>query len=179
MTKCFLLSTILSISFLYSCSILKSGKNNPEINSPIPEIEVEEEWVIPEIEEVIEVEDSIFENDPNHYFKHVTILTDQNFYTTIKKGVVLVEFWATWCKPCLIQAPIVEKIGEKFKDQVTVAKVDVDQNQEISSENSITNIPTILIFKDGEEVERIIGLQTESYITELLKKYLKGGINKK
>ncbi|MDE5871898.1 MAG: thioredoxin [Muribaculaceae bacterium] len=71
---------------------------------------------------------------------------------------VVIDFWATWCGPCIKLGPIVEELAEKYGDQVTVGKLNIDDNDEIASENRVRNIPTVLFFKDGEMKERSVGL---------------------
>ena len=71
---------------------------------------------------------------------------------------VVIDFWATWCGPCIKLGPIVEELAEKYGDQVTVGKLNIDDNDEVASENRVRNIPTVLFFKDGEVKERSVGL---------------------
>lgn len=97
-----------------------------------------------------------------------TITTD-TFATTIKDGVTLVDFWATWCPPCRMQGPIVEKLSEEYIDQAKVAKVDVDSNQELATQFGIQSIPTLLLFKDGEIVNKFIGLQSKDVLDGAIK----------
>lgn len=81
------------------------------------------------------------------------------------KGVILVDFWADWCPPCRALAPIIQAVSEEAKDIVTVYKLDTDSNQEIAMQYGIVSIPTVKIFKDGKEVESIIGLhQKHEYL---------------
>lgn len=114
--------------------------------------------------------DNVSENTEKEEF--VKIITDKNFKKTIKSGVTMVDFWATWCKPCLMQAPIVEQIAAEMKDQVLVGKMDVDLNPSVPRKFNIANIPTIMIFKDGEMVERFVGLKTKAELTAALEKHL-------
>jgi len=72
---------------------------------------------------------------------------------------VIVDFFAEWCGPCKVMAPIFEEVGEKFKDKVKFLKLDVDANQNISQEFGVMSIPTIIVFKDGKAVESLVGLQ--------------------
>ena len=82
---------------------------------------------------------------------------------------VLVDFWAPWCMPCKIIAPTIEKIAEEMKGKVKVAKLNVDDNPEIATELSILNIPTLLLFKNGNEVSRIIGVNSKEAIEAKIK----------
>ena len=72
-------------------------------------------------------------------------------------GVMLVDFWATWCGPCKMIAPVIEALAEQYDGRVTVAKVDVDENNDLAVEYGIRSIPNVCIFKDGELVERKVG----------------------
>ena len=85
--------------------------------------------------------------------------TDQTAREAIASGKpVVIDFWATWCGPCIKLGPIVEELAEKYEGQVTVGKLNIDDNDEIASENRVRNIPTVLFFKGGEVVERSVGL---------------------
>jgi len=90
---------------------------------------------------------------------NVFILTDDNFEKTIKEGIVLVDFWATWCGPCRILSPIVEEIASETGKKAKIAKMDVDKNKITSYKYNIQYLPTIIIFKDGVSKYRFVGLQ--------------------
>ncbi len=75
------------------------------------------------------------------------------------KGLVLVDFWATWCGPCIMLGPVIEEIAEELGDKVKVAKLNVDENQETSMKYQVMSIPTVMLFKDGEPVKTFIGVQ--------------------
>ncbi len=75
---------------------------------------------------------------------------------------VLVDFWADWCQPCHMLAPTVEQLAEDYGDRIKVAKVDLDTNSDLAHTYSISSIPTILVFKDGQVSERIVGVQPKS-----------------
>jgi thioredoxin 1 len=96
--------------------------------------------------------------------KHVRELDDATFQDTINRGVrpVLVDFWAPWCPPCDSLAPTIDAIAERFDGRADVAKVDIDQNPETAAAHRISSIPTVLIFRGGREVDRIVGLQPRS-----------------
>ena len=97
-------------------------------------------------------------------------LTAQNFKETIENSdkPVLVDFWASWCGPCQMLAPIIEELDVELTD-VLIAKVDVDQEQSLAMDYKVVSIPTLLLFKNGEAVERMVGFHNKDEITELLK----------
>ncbi len=81
------------------------------------------------------------------------------------KGVVLVDFWAAWCGPCIALAPVLEQVGEDAKDKATIMKLNVDENNEIAHKYQIRSIPNVKIFKNGEVVKDLVGLMPkESYL---------------
>jgi thioredoxin 1 len=94
--------------------------------------------------------------------------TDANFATELGTGVALVDFWATWCGPCRAQGPVVEKIAERYAGKARIGKMNVDQNGLTSQRFGITAIPTIILFKGGREVKRLVGLQQERAIAAAL-----------
>ena len=93
--------------------------------------------------------------------EYVKELTDETFDSAVADGITLVDFWAPWCQPCKMQGPIVERLAAELGDDVEVAKAKVDDNQERCAEYDIQGIPTILIFRDGEPIEELVGLQQE------------------
>ncbi len=96
-------------------------------------------------------------------------LNEDNFSENINKGVTLVDFWAEWCGPCKAAAPHVDKLAGQVGDNATVAKVNVDESPSIASEFGVMSIPTFILFKDGEVVERSSGF-TPNFITEWAEK---------
>lgn len=85
--------------------------------------------------------------------------TDQTAREAIQSGKpVVIDFWATWCGPCVKLGPIVEELAEKYAQQAIIGKLNIDENDEVATENRVRNIPTVLFFKDGKMVERSVGL---------------------
>jgi thioredoxin 1 len=102
---------------------------------------------------------------------NVLQLNDSNFDSEINKGAtpVLVDFWAPWCGPCRMIAPILDKIADAHVGQAVVAKVNVDEAPGVASRFRVSSIPTLLFFKNGEVSEQVVGLQSEADLTARLK----------
>ena len=102
------------------------------------------------------------------------VLTKENFEEEVKKAdiPVLVDFWADWCVPCKMIAPILEEIAEEYDGKVKIAKLNVDQHGEIASQYSITSIPTLLVFKGGEVVNQKIGAGSKEDVEKLFKEFI-------
>jgi len=94
-------------------------------------------------------------------------ITSENF-ESLKNGAqpLVVDFWATWCGPCRMIAPVIAKLAEKYDGKITVGKCDVEENDELAAEFGIRNIPTILFFKNGEVVDKMVGAQSEAKLDE-------------
>lgn len=100
-------------------------------------------------------------------------ITDSSFQEVIKSDKpVLVDFWAVWCGPCRTLGPIIEEVAADFEGKAIVGKVDVDNNQDISMQYGIRNIPTVLIFKNGEVVDKLVGVAPKEVIAEKLSAHL-------
>jgi len=91
-------------------------------------------------------------------------LTDANFQETVNSGVTLVDFWAPWCGPCLMQGPIIDQVAEKIEGKATVAKVNVDESMQTAIQYRIQSIPALLVFKDGEVADQMVGVQSEEQL---------------
>lgn len=88
-------------------------------------------------------------------------LTKDNFTQSVESGVSLVDFWAPWCGPCKMQLPIVEELATELAGQATIAKINVDEEPELASQFGVMSIPTLILFKDGQPVDKMVGLQSK------------------
>ena len=102
----------------------------------------------------------------------IKIMTDSNFDEQTKNGVVLVDFWAPWCGPCRVLAPSVDALATEFDGRAVVAKMDVDENPEVPGRFAIRGIPTLLLFKNGEVAETIVGLRSKEEIAKMIERHL-------
>lgn len=94
-------------------------------------------------------------------------ITNENF-KSLKAGdkPLVIDFWATWCGPCRIVAPIIEELAKEYEGKVVIGKCDVEENEELATQFGIRNIPTILFFKGGEMIDKIIGAQSKAKLVE-------------
>lgn len=92
----------------------------------------------------------------SEFIKH---FNDENFDAGISQGVVLVDFYADWCGPCRMLTPIIEDLAQEMSGRATVAKVDTDQSVNVAAKYEVTSIPTLILFKDGQMVKRVVGLK--------------------
>ena len=101
-------------------------------------------------------------------------VNDSNFEAEVKNSEmpVLVDFWAPWCGPCRKISPIIDDIAAEYEGKVKVVKVNTDESMKLTQEFSISGIPSILIFKNGEAVERLVGLMQKSQLVSNIEKYL-------
>ena len=95
-------------------------------------------------------------------------LTSGNVDATIKEGVVLVDFWAPWCGPCRMIAPVIEELAEDFDGKAKICKVNTDEEQELGIKYGVRSIPTIIFFKDGEIVDQMVGAASKQAFEEKL-----------
>lgn len=104
---------------------------------------------------------------------HPLIITDGDFEETVKRNPLLVvDFWAPWCGPCRMVGPVIEQLATEYADKVTFAKMNVDENQLVPSSFSVMSIPTIVVFKNGQAVERIVGAYPKAHIEAAFKRHI-------
>ena len=101
----------------------------------------------------------------------LTYLTDENFKATIAKGVTLVDFYATWCGPCRMITPIVEQLADMVQGKARIAKLDIDESQQTTESLQITSVPTLILFKDGKEMKRVVGVKDLDYLLNLVQSH--------
>lgn len=100
-------------------------------------------------------------------------VTDQSFASEVEgSGTVLVDFWAPWCGPCKMIAPVLEEIDEEIGDKLKIAKVNVDENPDTSGRFGIMSIPTLMVVKDGEVKEKLVGFQPKEQLLDAVNKHL-------
>lgn len=96
-------------------------------------------------------------------------LTNGEFEKFIKEGVVLIDFFAEWCMPCVMMAPVLEDLCDEFKGKIKIGKVSVDDNQALASKFSVTSIPNFVLLKNGKVVEQVIGSMTQEELSKVIK----------
>jgi len=97
-------------------------------------------------------------------------LNDNNFAALVKNGVTLVDFWAAWCMPCKMMAPILNEVADEIGSTAKVAKLDVDANRSSSAKYGVRSIPTLILFKNGKEINRFVGVKTKDFLVKEINK---------
>ena len=100
-------------------------------------------------------------------------LTDQNFQNQIKTGVVLVDFWAEWCMPCKMMAPILNSTAEELNGNASIGKLNIELYQGLATKYRVMSIPTLILFKNGVELNRYIGAKSKDFLLNEIQKYSK------
>lgn len=95
-------------------------------------------------------------------------LTEETFNNDTKHGVVLVDFYADWCGPCRMMTPILERVAKEVKGKAVIGKLDIDSAQKIASQFQVTSIPTLILYNDGKEVGRLVGLRDAPSVKEFI-----------
>ncbi len=105
---------------------------------------------------------------------NVTEITDENFEQEVLKSdkVTLVDFWATWCGPCKKLSPVIDELATQYDGKIKFVKIKADENMQTSQKYSISGVPSLLVFKDGEPVERIVNLVPKNIIENALNKHI-------
>jgi len=105
---------------------------------------------------------------------HPVVVTDADFGQEIEQheGLAMVDFWATWCGPCQIVAPIVEQLATEYEGKLKVGKLDVDSNQQTAFKFNVRSIPSILFFKGGQHVDTVVGAVPKAYLVEKVEQHL-------
>lgn len=103
-----------------------------------------------------------------HVSSNIKVVKQDDFQKTIEKGVVLVDFYADWCGPCRMLSPVLETVASEVKNQAIIAKLDINDAQNITSQYDIKSIPTLILFKEGKEVGRLIGLHNATAIKQFI-----------
>jgi len=98
--------------------------------------------------------------------------TDQSFAAETSEGVVLVDFWAPWCGPCKMIAPVLEEVSSELGDKLKIVKLDVDENPDTAAQFGVMSIPTLLVFKDGNKVDQFVGFQPKDALLGKLANHL-------
>lgn len=98
-------------------------------------------------------------------------VNDAGFKKEIGSGLTLVDFWAPWCGPCKMIAPILEELAPEVEGKANIAKLNVDDNQATASEYEVMSIPTLILFKDGEPVDKVVGFQPKEQLAALIEKH--------
>lgn len=99
-------------------------------------------------------------------------VTDDNFSQETADGLVLIDFWAPWCGPCKMIAPVLEEIDSEMGDKVKIVKLNVDENQDTAGRYGIMSIPTLLLMKDGNIVDQVIGFQPKENLVSVINKHV-------
>lgn len=101
------------------------------------------------------------------------VITDKTFNEETDKGLVLIDFWATWCGPCRMQAPILDQLEQEYdEEEFRIAKMDVDENPETPQQFGIMSIPTLMLKKDGQVVEKAVGVHSKEQLRQMINQYL-------
>ena len=96
-------------------------------------------------------------------------LTEENFESTVANGVTLVDFWATWCGPCKMLAPVLDQVAAEIGDEAVIAKVDIDEARDLAIQCQVRSVPAVFIYKDGEIVNQFVGIRDKQFIIDAIR----------
>jgi len=103
--------------------------------------------------------------------KNILTLTDKNFQQQTRNRLVLVDFWAEWCAPCRMMAPVLNEVAEELNGTTHIGKVNIEQYQSLAQQFKVRSIPTLILFKNGKEVDRFIGVKNKDFLLNKIKKH--------
>lgn len=103
-----------------------------------------------------------------HSRSQIKYLAESSFHQDIKTGLVLVDFYADWCGPCRAMTPVLDKVAEDFQGRAVIAKLNIDEAQSIAAQYQVTSIPTLILYRNGKEVGRLVGLRDAAAIKQFL-----------
>lgn len=104
------------------------------------------------------------------------ITSEVDFNTATQSGVVLVDFFATWCQPCKMQVPILEQVAAEIGEKAKIIKIDVDKLSDVAAKFKVSSIPTLILFKNGEAIDQMVGVQQAATLTATLKSALDNAV---
>jgi len=110
--------------------------------------------------------------NPENESDHLIQLSDSNFTDHISNGLVLVDFWAPWCAPCKMLAPVVSDLAEQYKGKAKIGKLNVDENKKTAAIYGVKSIPTIILFKDGKVIQQFVGVKPKSTFSKAIEAHL-------
>ena len=102
---------------------------------------------------------------------NILTLTDKNFQHQTKNKLVLVDFWASWCAPCRMMAPVLNEVADELTGNSLVGKVNIEQYQSLAQKYQVRNIPTLILFKNGREVNRFVGVKNKEFLLQQIRKF--------
>jgi thioredoxin 1 len=99
----------------------------------------------------------------------ITNLTETNFQHQTRNGIVLIDFWASWCMPCKVMAPILNDLAEETRESAQICKVNVEEEQKLSARYLVKNIPTLILLKNGKEISRFVGVKQKDFLLKQIR----------
>ena len=99
----------------------------------------------------------------------IVTLTGKNFKQVTSKGIALVDFWASWCMPCKMMMPVLNEVAESVNGEAVIAKLNVEEYQDLAGEFAVRSIPTIIMFKNGKEIDRMVGVKNKDYLLKKIR----------